>query len=248
MMLYGLIGQKLSHSFSARYFNHKFKQENISAEYRLFELNAINELPDLITKYPSLAGFNVTTPYKQQVLPYLDSVDEIAYKTASVNTVKVVKENNQIILKGFNTDYYGFKKSIEPFVQSRNFNALIIGNGGVSKTVAYVLKELGISYTIVSRKSDDSNGVIDYNELTDSVFNNFNCLINCTIIGMYPDIHSAPKIPYHLINPEILLYDLIYNPEETVFLKSGKQQNCTIKNGMEMLELQAENAWRIWNS
>ena len=237
MRHYGIIGFPLLHSFSAKYFSEKFAHEHIDAEYSLYPLNELtsermNELLD------SLDGMNVTMPYKQEVIQYLDRLDETAKAVGAVNVVY------QRV--GYNTDCLGFIESIRPLLRENDQKALVLGTGGASKAVCYGLEQLGISPTLVSRTPKE--GMIGYEALTAEVMEAHTVIVNCTPLGMLPDVDSCPPIPYELISARHLLFDCVYNPEETLFLKKGKAQGAITKNGMEMLVGQAKAAWQIWNS
>ena len=238
MRTFGLIGKTLSHSFSEVYFNEKFLKEDISdAEYKNFELNNISEFTDLISKM-KLSGLNVTIPYKESVIPFLDELTPQAKAIGAVNTIQF--KDNKLI--GHNTDTIGFSQSIYPFLNERK-KALILGNGGASKAIQYALKTLNIEYKIVSRKSS-----FDYSDISSKTLGYYDIIINTTPLGTYPEIADFPQIPYEELNENHLLFDLIYNPIESTFLRFGKTRNCSIKNGLEMLEIQAESSWNIWNS
>ncbi len=242
MKQYGLIGYPLSHSFSKGYFAEKFLKENITdANYDVFPLEKIDDFTALYQNKENLIGLNVTIPYKQQVIPFLDELDETSANIGAVNTVKFT-QGKRI---GYNTDAYGFEMSLKPMLQSHHTNALILGTGGASKAVEYVLKKLGISFQYVSRNKSDHT--ISYEQLDEFIIHNSKLIINCTPIGMYPNVDVAPNIPYNAISEKHLLYDLVYNPEETLFLKKGKEKGAQTKNGLEMLYLQAERSWEIWN-
>ena len=238
MRTFGLIGKTLSHSFSEVYFNEKFLKEDISdAEYKNFELNNISEFTDLISKM-KLSGLNVTIPYKESVIPFLDELTPQAKAIGAVNTIQF--KDNKLI--GHNTDTIGFSQSIYPFLNERN-KALILGNGGASKAIQYALKTLNIEYKIVSRKSS-----FDYSDISSKTIGYYDIIINTTPLGTYPKIADFPQIPYKELNENHLLFDVIYNPRESAFLRFGKTKNCSIKNGLGMLEIQAESSWNIWNS
>ena len=238
MRTFGLIGKTLSHSFSEGYFCDKFHKEDINdAEYKNFELNNISEFTDLISKV-KLSGLNVTLPYKESVIPFLDKLTPQAKAIGAVNTIQF--KDNKLI--GHNTDTIGFSQSIYPFLNERN-KALILGNGGASKAIQYALKTLNIEYKIVSRKSS-----FDYSDISSKTLGYYDIIINTTPLGTYPEIANFPQIPYKELNENHLLFDLIYNPIESTFLRFGKTRNCSIKNGLEMLEIQAESSWNIWNS
>lgn len=245
MKQYGLIGHPLSHSFSKKYFTEKFKKENIlDSSYELFDIDDINQFPNILNK-PNLKGLNITIPYKESILKFLTEIDEIANEIGAVNTVKI--SNNGSTIKGYNTDAYGFKKSLKPFLDINHERALILGTGGASKTIKYVLNKLNINCLLVSRnpKNEDE---IAYDDVNEYVIKHHRLIINSTPIGMFPHSENYPQISYENLTPKHLLYDLIYNPLETQFLIKGKQKGCITLNGMEMLKLQAEKSWEIWNS
>lgn len=240
--LLGLIGYPVSHSFSKRYFSQKFTKQGISNyEYQLFSLEKITQLPTLIRNKPKLVGLNVTIPHKQAVLPYLQYVAPAAAQVGAVNTIKIMPNGN---LHGYNTDTYGFKKSLVPLLQAQHTNALILGNGGAAKAVSYVLQQLGITYKIVSR-SFLTNG-FTYQTLSDNIITSHPLIINTSPLGMYPNINSAPNINYKALSSQHLCYDLVYNPENTLFMQKAAATGAVVKNGLEMLHLQAEKAWQIW--
>ncbi len=239
----GLLGKNISYSFSRVYFKKKFEDEKITHTiYENFDIETINIFPSVIKNTSNLKGLNVTIPYKEVVIPYLDKVNKKAKEIGAVNTIKITKKGKLI---GYNTDYYGFKKTIEPFLKPHHQNALILGTGGASKAIAYSLKKLGISYQYVSRKQSEGIG-FTYDSLTENDIKNHQIIINCTPLGTFPNIDDCPNIPYQSITNHHILFDLIYNPSETKFLKLGKQNNATIINGLNMLKLQAEKAWSIW--
>jgi shikimate dehydrogenase len=247
MKHYGLIGKSLSHSFSKDYFSKKFLKADIKAVYHLFELKDISELPHLLIQHPFLCGLNVTIPYKKSVIPFLDDLDETAKSTGAVNCIKIKRTGDSVILKGYNTDVYGFAQSIKPFLEGKHDRALILGTGGASLAVAHVLKKIGISCLFVSR-SVQSTDTINYHDLNELAIAIHLLIVNTTPIGMYPDIDSFPNIPYDFISSNHFLCDLVYNPEETVFLRKGKEKGAMILNGLSMLHLQAEKSWEIWSS
>lgn len=238
--LYGLIGYPLSHSFSPAYFKNKFATERIDAVYRAYPIPAIEDLPELISTNPSIKGLNVTIPYKEQVLHYLDEIDVAAETIGAVNCIKITGGR----LIGYNTDYIGFADSLRPLLRKQHTHALVLGAGGAAKAVTYALHQLGIDCIIVSRRSGD----ITYDNLNDDIIQSHKLIINTTPLGMYPDANQCPTLPYNAIGQAHLLYDLIYNPEETLFLKHGSGAGAIIKNGYEMLMLQAEASWQIWNT
>jgi shikimate dehydrogenase len=243
MRLFGLLGYPLSHSFSQNFFSEKFAQEGITdCTYRNYSIPDIEELPGILEKYPELEGLNVTIPYKKQVIPFLTGVSPVVEAIGACNCIHI--RNGERI--GYNTDVVGFARSLQPFVQPQHSRALILGTGGASAAVAYVLREMNIAFQYVSRHP--APGVLAYEALNRPVMEAHHLLINTTPLGMYPDISASPPIPYEWIGPQHHLYDLIYNPAETVFLAKGRAQGATIQNGLEMLQLQAEESWRIWNA
>lgn len=239
---FGLVGKNISYSFSRGYFADKFKNENLPHSYVNFDIESIDELRDIIENTSNLKGLNVTIPYKEEVISLLDKLNKRAKKIGAVNTIKIKKGK----LIGFNTDYDGFKNSLKPHLKKHHKNALILGTGGASKAIAHALKKLGVKYHYVSRTKKE--GVTyTYSELTEDIITSFQIIINCTPIGTFPNINECPDIPYDGITDKHILYDLIYNPEETKFLNCGKIKGATIINGLEMLKLQAEKSWEIWN-
>jgi shikimate dehydrogenase len=245
--LYGLIGYPLEHSFSARYFSGKFEKESVcDCDYLNFPLEDINELVELISRNANLKGLNVTIPYKEEVIPFLNHIDEDAKKIAAVNTIKIIREKEDFQLCGFNTDIIGFKKSLLPFLNPQIKKALILGSGGASKAVMYVLKNLGIEFTLVSRRGQYP--FIKYEDLNEELMESSKLIINTTPLGTFPNIDACPPIPYEFLREGHVLFDLVYNPHETLFLRKAKAMGAVIKNGLEMLELQAEASWKIWNS
>ncbi len=243
MKQFGLIGYPLSHSFSKGYFTEKFQKENIvDSKYDIFPLEKIEDFVELCNTHKNFVGLNVTIPYKEKIIPYLNELDETAANIGAVNTIKFI--NGKTI--GYNTDCYGFEMSLKPLLKQHHAQALILGTGGASKAVEYVLKKLGISLQYVSRYKSEKT--ISYEEVNQLIIHHSKLIINTTPIGMYPNVNNAPDIPYNAITDNHLLYDLIYNPEETQFLKEGKLHGAQTKNGLEMLYLQAERSWQIWNS
>ncbi|MDA3943654.1 MAG: shikimate dehydrogenase [Bacteroidetes bacterium] len=247
MKEYGLIGKILAHSHSMSYFTKKFEKEGIAASYALFELPEIAALQNLIEENPSLEGFNVTIPYKQQIIPYCHTLERSAQMAGAVNTIKITRKKNTVLLKGYNTDIIGFSSLIgnKALATKLPAKALILGTGGASRAVQYVLRALGIGFTLVSRHAAKS-GQINYAMITASVIKNNPLIINTTPLGMFPELSSKPAIPYQNLTPEHLLIDLVYNPAETEFLKEGKKHGATLVNGMQMFIEQAEAAWKIW--
>ena len=246
MKKYGLIGYPLGHSFSRNFFNEKFNSENIDAEYINFEIPTIDEILKIVVSNPELNGFNVTIPYKEQIIEYLDEIDDDAKEIGAVNVVKVEHYGGKIKLTGYNSDYVGFSQSIEPLLESRHNKALVLGTGGASKAIDYALRKMGIETLFVSRSRHDDR-TITYSEITPEIINEYKLIVNCTPVGMYPKADECPDIPYELLTPEHLLYDLHYNPNTTLFMKKGSDYGAVVKNGLEMLLLQAFVAWDIWN-
>ncbi len=243
MRLFGLIGYPLSHSFSKKYFTEKFEREGLAdCSYELFPITSIDELPGILKLHPELEGLNVTVPYKQLVLPYLDSSANIPDELQACNCIKI-KEGKLI---GYNADCFGFEKSFVPLLKPHLTKVLVLGKGGATAAVIFVLKKLGIGYSIVSRKQNEES-TITYDDIDEKLIKENLVIINTTPLGMYPKTEECPHIPYQYITDKHLLYDLVYNPAETLFLKKGKERGAIVKNGEEMLVLQAEESWRIWN-
>lgn len=244
MKTYGLIGYRLSHSFSKKYFNEKFAEENIlDCVYENFPLDTINEFTTLLQTTPNLKGCNVTIPYKQEIIPYLDELDTSAREIGAVNVVKIFPDGK---LVGYNSDYFGFKISLEKFVPAnQSFRALVLGTGGAAKAVVVALKDLGIPYQYVSRSKGD--GIMSYDEIDEKIIKYHSIIINTSPLGMYPDVDSFPDIPYQFLTDKHYLYDLVYNPEVTTFMRKGTEHGAHVLNGLEMLIGQAEKAWEIWN-
>lgn len=234
MKRYGIIGNPLGHSYSEQYFTDLFARESIDAIYAPYTLSEIREVEVLLG---ALEGFNVTYPYKEAILPYLTGMDAVAEKIGAVNVVHKGK--------GYNTDWIGFRDSLRPLLTPQDKRALLLGSGGVSKAIQYALQEMGIGYTIVSRKGNTA-GMISYEEIDEEVMKAHHIIVNCTPLGMHPFAEDMPNIPYDLLTEEHLLYDCIYNPEKTHFLQMGAKSGCRIKNGLEMLHLQADEAWKIF--
>lgn len=245
MKLFGLIGYPLGHSFSKQYFDKKFEAENITdAEFELFAIKDINEFKNLVEANSNLKGLAVTIPYKQSVLPFIDYVTVAAKEIGAVNCIKFTDG----ILTGHNTDVVGFEKSLVPLLQPQHTKALVLGTGGSSKAVQYVLKHLRIDFLLVSRDKSNVQNCISYNEVDEKIMTEYSIIINCTPVGMTPNENELPAIPYNLLSAKHLLYDLIYAPEKTLFLKKGESCGCIVKNGFDMLVLQAEENWKIWNA
>lgn len=246
MKQFGLIGYPLTHSFSEKYFQEKFRKEKINdCSYKLFPLKQIDQFPQLIKEYPSLIGLNVTVPYKESVIKFLDQLDEVAREIGAVNCIKIIRAANGTQLVGYNTDVFGFENSLKPHLKPYHQKALILGTGGSAKAIAYVLNKLGIDFLFVSRNPNDIS-TISYDDLSKSYIEDHLLIINTTPLGMYPETQYFPKIPYVYIEKQHLLFDLIYNPEQTQFLQKGKLHGANILNGLEMLYLQAEKSFGIW--
>lgn len=249
MKQYGLIGYPLTHSFSRKFFLEKIKNENLTdVSYSNFPIKSINKFPDLISKVKKLKGINVTSPYKEDIIKYLDDIDEEAKEIGAVNVVKINKINESLFLKGYNTDIYGFVSSIKEYLNNNIKSALILGTGGAAKAVAFGLKKLNINYTFVTGKNIRNDLILNYNDLNKEVIQNNLLIINATPLGIFPEINAKPDIPYKYISENHILYDLIYNPAETLFLKEGLKKGAIIINGLKMLHFQAEKAWEIFNS
>lgn len=246
MKKFGLIGYPLGHSFSKNYFNEKFHSENIDAEYVNFEIPSIEEFDKVIKSNPTLCGLNVTIPYKEQVIGYLDELDADAAAIGAVNVIKIDKAKGKLKLTGYNSDVIGFTQSIEPLLEPHHKKALVLGTGGASKAINYGLHKLGLETKFVSRTKRNEN-TITYDDITPEMMNEYKVMVNCTPTGMYPKADECPKIPYEYLTPEHLLYDLLYNPDTTLFMKNGGERGAIVKNGLEMLLLQAFGTWNIWN-
>ena len=276
MTTYGLIGYPLGHSFSRKFFTEKFEKEGIDAQYLNFEIPSIEEFPEIIKNNPELRGLNVTIPYKQQVMQYLDEISEEAKAIGAVNVVRIERPSPQPSpimgretmrnagnkpdglpikgdmseglrgsLIGYNSDVIGFVESIRPLLKPHHKKALILGTGGASKAIRYGLEEkLGMETLFVSRSARE--GIITYEEVTAEVLKEYEVIVNCSPVGMYPHVDECPALPYEAMNENNLLYDLVYNPLETLFMKKGAEQGATVKNGLEMLHLQAIASWKFW--
>lgn len=240
---FGLVGKNISYSFSRGYFSEKFKHLGLdNHSYVNFDLPKIEAFEKLLPDNPEIKGMNVTIPYKEAVIPYLNKLDSKAERIGAVNTIKVTEDG----LTGYNTDYYGFQKSIEPFIKKHHNKALILGTGGASKAIAFVFEELDIDYKYVSR--NPLKNQLSYQDLDKSIFEEFSILVNSTPVGTHPKVDQKPNIPYKYLNEKHLLFDLIYNPKKTAFLLEGEARGASICNGSRMLGLQAEKAWEIWNN
>lgn len=243
---YGLLGYPLGHSFSARFFAEKFAKEQIDAEYLNFETPEVEDyLPRLVEENRGLQGLNVTIPHKRAVIPLLQTLSEEAQEIGAVNVIKVHRDGVKVRLSGHNSDVVGFTESIRPLLRPHHRKALVLGTGGASLAVVYGLKKLGLYPQYVSRTS--APGRLTYSELTPEILAEFTVIVNCTPLGMYPKVEACPPLDYTALTPQHLLYDLVYNPEETLFLQRGKVQGAVVKNGLEMLHLQALESWRIWH-
>lgn len=241
--LFGLIGKDISYSFSKKYFTEKFSQDLYEdCSYENFDISNIEDFPSVLKNNPNLKGLNVTIPYKESIIPYLDTVSDKAFQIGAVNVIRFTKKGN---LKGYNSDWFGFKKSLEKLLKPHHKKALILGTGGAAKAVAFALDQLGITYSFVSREANQNT--IDYSLINATTFDNHQIIINCTPVGTSPNTKEFPPIPYTYFSNQHIAFDLIYNPEETQFLKKAKKQGATIKNGYDMLVFQAEKAWKIWN-
>ncbi len=243
---YGLIGYPLGHSFSISYFNQKFADEGINAKYENYEIPSIDELTEILDKTPELKGLNVTIPYKEKVLPFLDYISPEARAIGAVNVIRVTHEKKKTILRGYNSDIIGFTQSIEPMLDKKwHKKALILGTGGASKAINYGLKSLGLETVFVSRY--ERPNTIQYKTITSEVVKEYNVIVNCTPIGMYPNTDTCPDLPYEAMDTHTILYDLIYNPDQTLFMRKGAEYGADVKNGLEMLLLQAFASWEFWN-
>jgi len=246
MKHYGLIGYPLTHSFSKNFFTEKFEKENTNAIYENFEIENISFLPGIIKSNPKLSGLNVTIPYKEQVIPFMDELDNEAQRVGAVNTIKINREGKNINLKGFNTDIRGFENSLKPLLKSYHKKALILGTGGASKAIKYVLKKLGIEYISASIEELKENE-IRYEEIDEKMISQRLIIINATPLGTYPDVETFPPIPYGFLTEKHLLFDLVYNPSVTKFMEKGISEGAVVKNGYEMLVMQALESYKIWN-
>lgn len=244
--IYGLLGHPLVHSFSQGYFNNKFESENINAKYMNFDIEDISQLMELLSEYPDIDGLNVTTPYKEQVMPYLASIDEDAQQVGAVNVIKFIRNESGELesLRGYNSDAPAFAQTMKPFLNPARTSAMVLGTGGASKAVKHALESLGIEVNLVSRRK--SQTTLAYEELTKAMVQHSKIIVNATPVGMYPNIDKCPDFPYRFLTHEHLCYDLIYNPDETLFMKKSKEAGAEVKNGLEMLLLQAFISYEIW--
>ena len=245
MDTFGILGYPLGHSFSKKYFTDKFKNDGVNADFLNFELPAISEFPKVLNQHKNLKGFCVTIPYKQDVIQFLDEIDPLAKRIGAVNSVQIIRDANKAKLVGYNTDIHGFMDSLKPFLKDAKPKALILGTGGVSKAVATGLEELEIPYTFVSRTAGENK--LSYEMLTSQIMEDYHLIVNCTPLGTFPKDDTCPNIPYQFLTKNHFLYDVVYNPAETLFMKKGAEKGAQTLNGLQMLHLQAERNWEIWN-
>ena len=241
MTKYGIIGNPLGHSFSKGFFTEKFAREGIDAEYLNFQISEIGKLTEVLRENPELRGINVTLPYKTEIIPFLDELSDEAREIGAVNVVQIRNGH----LKGFNSDIIGFTRSIQPLLKSHHQKALILGTGGASRAILVGLTRLGLEWKYVSRTPHE--GMITYEDITAETLREYEVIVNCSPVGMFPKVDGCPAIPYEFLTPDNLLYDLVYNPETTLFMKKGALQGAVVKNGLEMLHLQAIASWEFWN-
>ena len=242
---YGLIGYPLGHSFSVNYFNQKFADEGINAKYINFEIPSVDQIIEVVSANPELKGLNVTIPYKERVIEFLDQLSPEARAIGAVNVIRVTHDGDKIHMKGFNSDVIGFTQSIEPMLDSYHKKALVLGTGGASKAICYGLKSLGLEPVCVSRY--ERQNTICYRDITPEVVREYNVIVNCSPVGMFPHTDECPQLPYEALDDKNILYDLVYNPDETLFMKRGAERGAQVKNGLEMLLLQAFASWEMWN-
>lgn len=242
---YGLIGERLTHSFSKQFFTEKFQKESIDATYELFELPKIEDFKALIASR-RLSGLNVTIPYKERIIPYLDVLDETAQQVGAVNVIKFVRVGHTLQLHGYNSDVIGFRESVRPLLKPHHTHALLLGTGGAAKAVAFALRQLGVQVQFVSRTKSDL--ALPYNELTPDIMKRYTVVVNATLLGMYPAVETMPALPYEELTPNHLVYDVVYNPRHTQFMQQATAFGAVTKGGLEMLHLQALAAWEIWNN
>ncbi|HAZ01791.1 MAG: shikimate dehydrogenase [Bacteroidetes bacterium GWA2_40_14] len=245
MKVFGLVGYPLTQSFSQKYFTEKFEKEKINARYLNFEIESIGEFPEIIEDTEGIVGLNVTIPYKEKIISFIQELDLVAREAGAVNLIKVLEKRNKPYLVGSNSDVYGFQQSISPMLKPHHTHALILGTGGASKAVRYVFKELGIDFKMVSRKP--RTGWLTYSDLTPEIISKAPLIINTTPLGMFPNVEGFPNIPFEGMDDRHLIYDLIYNPSETVLMQKAKAAGATVMNGHNMLILQAEKSWEFWN-
>ena len=242
---YGLIGYPLGHSFSVNYFNQKFADEGIDAKYINFEITDVDQIIEVVSANPELKGLNVTIPYKERVIEFLDQLSPEARAIGAVNVIRVTHDGGKIHMKGFNSDVIGFTQSIEPMLESYHKKALVLGTGGASKAICYGLKSLGVEPVCVSRYERPET--ICYKDITAEVVQEYNVIVNCTPVGMFPRSNDCPQLPYEALDDKNILYDLVYNPDTTLFMRRGAERGAQVKNGLEMLLLQAFASWEMWN-
>lgn len=247
MKQYGLLGYPLGHSFSRAFFTDKFQREGIDAEYLNFELPDISQLPEVLDAHPQLRGLNVTIPHKQAVIPYLDALSDEARAIGAVNTIRITHDaDGHRLLKGFNSDIIGFTDSIRPLLKPHHTRALVLGTGGASKAICRGLEQLGLEWCYVSRSPRE--GLLTYSDITPARIADYTVIVNCSPVGMHPHTDESPALPYAALSPRHLLFDLVYNPETTLFMRQGRRFGATVKNGLEMLHLQALASWRFWET
>lgn len=247
MRKFGLVGYPLTHSWSKKYFQEKFNNKNINdASYELYPINSVENIFRLIFNDKSIVGLNVTIPYKEKIIPFLNEFSDEVKKTKAANTLKIEHYEDEVSIKAYNTDVFGFEESIKDVLDSGLKNVLVLGTGGASKAVVHVLNKYGTDYTLVSRLKKNSKTII-YHELNPAVISKFDMIVNTTPVGMYPNSGEKPQVPYHALGSDQILYDLVYNPEKSLFLKEGEKKGCKTFNGLKMLHLQAEKSWEIWN-
>jgi shikimate dehydrogenase len=248
MKTFGLIGYPLGHSFSKKFFSEKFEKEGLNDhQYLNFEIDSIARFPSIFDQHEQIIGLNCTIPYKQQIMQFLNEIDVEAEKVGAVNTIKVVQTNEGMRLKGYNTDVIGFERSLSPMLKEHHKKAIVLGTGGASKAVKYVLQKLGIEFVSASIEEQLFDNEIRYEEIDEAMIATRQVIINATPLGTYPKVDQCPPLPYHAIGPKHVLFDLVYNPEKTLFMKKGSEQGAQCKNGLEMLHEQAKAAWEIWN-
>ncbi|RXQ95736.1 shikimate dehydrogenase [Ancylomarina salipaludis] len=245
MKTYGIIGNPLGHSFSKQYFTDKFENEKIEAQFLNFEIPSIEKILDVVDSNPQLKGLCVTIPYKEKVIAYLDEIDPLAKEIGAVNSIQIKHKGDKVYLKGYNTDIFGFGESLKSFIEGNDFKALILGTGGASKAIETALRNMKIDFISVSRKRTEKS--ISYEEITEEIISDHKLIINCTPLGTFPKTHTCPDIPYALLDKTYYLYDLVYNPNTTLFMAKGLERGAKVHNGLKMLHLQAEESWKIWN-
>lgn len=248
MKTFGLIGYRLGYSFSKKFFTEKFEKEGLNEhEYVNFELDSIEEFPGIFEKNPNISGLNCTIPYKQQIMKFMDQIDAEAAEVGAVNTVKIIRDNGTLKLVGYNSDVYGFENSLKPMLTEKHKKALILGTGGASKAIKYILTKLGIEYVSASIEEQLFEKEIRYSNIDEKMISEHLIIINATPLGTFPNVDNCADIPYQFITADHVMFDLVYNPEETLFMKKGKEKGASVKNGLEMLHLQAIRSWKIWN-